>query len=253
MEQAKFSANIGLLWQELPFIERINRAGEAGFRAVEFHDHAQRECREEVEAALDRHGLGLISLNTFMGDTFGRAAIPGLEPVARKDIDEAIHTAEFLDAQAIHVLAGCDQSNDAHDVFVRNLEYALTQTDKMILIEPISKSSVHGYFLHSISHAGKIIEMISHPRLKIMFDCFHMRHETNDIAKAFEKNLRHIGHVQIASYPERHEPEDGQIAYSSLIPSIVRLGYEGWFGCEYFPRDCVENGLRWMDKFGTGE
>ena len=245
--QTKFSANLGLLWRELPFVERIHRAGNFGFRAVEFHDQAQESDLDEVQAALNQHDLQVISLNSQMGETFGKAARPADEIAARHEIKAAIQMADYLDAGAVHVLAGCTQDDAANDVFSSNLVYALDNTDKVILIEPIS--NIGGYFLNSLPQAVEILKSVSHPRLKIMFDCFHIRHEYEDIGEQFERHQLDIGHVQIASFPDRQEPFDGAVNYSRLLPAIVEVGYDGWFGCEYVPQTSVESGISWMESY----
>ncbi|MEM7068464.1 MAG: TIM barrel protein [Pseudomonadota bacterium] len=247
MTEIRFSANLGLLWRDLPFIERMQAAGANGFKAVEFHDHAQREDLAEVKSALDAHNLELVSLNVKMSGCFGKAAIPGSQNLAQADILEAVNAADVLGAEAIHVLSGCTQESSALEVFVDNLAFALENTDKTILIEPIA--NIPGYFLNSLSFAVDIIERISNPQLKIMFDCFHVRHKHQDLIAEFNGIRNLIGHVQIASYPNRNEPIDGKICYSRLIPEMIDAGYEGRFGCEYFSTSSVEDGLGWMKQF----
>ncbi|MEM9278195.1 MAG: TIM barrel protein, partial [Pseudomonadota bacterium] len=138
MPDFKFSANTGFLWCELPFPERIRKAGEFKFDAVEFHDEAQRHDLNTIAGLLEEHDLPLISMNTGMGENFGTAALPGCEQETKSAIDAAITTAETLGAHAIHVLSGCAHGKEARKTFVSSLTYALERTTKTILIEPIS-------------------------------------------------------------------------------------------------------------------
>ncbi len=42
-------------------------------------------------------------------------------------------------------------------------------------------------------------------------------------------------HIQIASLPDRHEPDEGEINHPWLCALLDKTGYDGWIGCEYIP------------------
>ena len=241
----KFSANTGFLWRDRPFLERIRLAAKHGFDGVEFHDEAQDTNLSELQDVLAKTGLPVISLNTRKGGTFGCAAIPSEAAQARREIDEAIRIAEAIHARNIHVLAGCcveDQSSV--NAFVSNLKYALEQTNANILIEPISPKAVGGYFLSNLKLTKLILKATDNPRLKIMFDLFHVKElSTRGLYDEFAELQEHVGHIQVSSYPGRNEPID-QIA---LLKKFHRNGYSSWLGCEFVPKTTVEAGLHWRD------
>ena len=242
-----FSANLGFLWKELPFLDRIRRASEYGFGAVEFHDQAQGADRAELKAVLAETGLPVVGLNVRMGDTAGCAAIPGSGDQARQDIADAIEVAEDIGAGAIHVLAGKVEGNEARAAYLQTLRHAVEQTSLTILIEPICRAAMPGYFLNTIEQAAEIIAEIGNPRLKIMFDCFHVQTESGSVLKRFKIHLGQIGHVQIASTPDRAEPFPGELDYRILLPAFRKAGYLGAFGCEYHPHGRTEDGLAWRE------
>jgi hydroxypyruvate isomerase len=66
-----------------------------------------------------------------------------------------------------------------------------------------------------------------------------------------------MAHVQIADNPGRHEPGTGEIHYRHLFDWLDEIGYSGWVGCEYKPRNAqpggTEAGLGWMHAFQAGE
>jgi hydroxypyruvate isomerase len=245
-ERYPLSANTGFLWRDLPFLDRIDRAAAAGFDAVEFHDEAQHAEPAALAGTLERCGLPLLSLNTRMGMTLGSAALPGDR--ARREIDEAAALASRLGARAIHVLPGLTEAPEARAIFEANLRHALAATDRMVLIEPISPAAIPGYFLNDLDTAAAIIDSIGHPRLRILFDTFHVAATEGDVGRAFARHARRIGHVQIASYPGRAEPDEDTLA---LLPAMRAAGYAGVFGCEYRARGPVEAGLGWRDALTT--
>ena len=65
-------------------------------------------------------------------------------------------------------------------------------------------------------------------------------------------NLDRIGHIQIASVPDRSEPDHGAVDYPDLLRRIDELGYEGHIGAEYRPRGTTDEGLGWMAAIATG-
>ena len=246
----RFSANTGFLWKEKPFAERLRAASDAGFDAVEFHDEAQSADLTQIRDILAETGLSVCSLNVRMGETAGCAALPGHENQARRDVDIALRVAELLDVGAVHVLAGRTEATSNRRAFIRVLKHALESSDRTILIEPISRVAMESYFLRNIDMAAEILEEVAHPRLKIMFDCFHVEMESGHAATRFARHAAQIGHVQISSVPDRTEPRvTERLDVVALVRQIQHAGYEGAFGCEYRPRSSVEAGLNWRAAF----
>jgi 2-dehydrotetronate isomerase len=108
-----------------------------------------------------------------------------------------------------------------------------------------------GYFLNTQAEAHAIREEVAEPNLKIQMDFYHAQIVEGDLLMTFKKYFDHIGHVQIAGVPDRHEPDEGEVNYSYLLRMLDEMGYAGWIGCEYRPRRGTEEGLRWMDSFAS--
>ncbi len=117
------------------------------------------------------------------------------------------------------------------------------------MIEPVCEEQLPGYFLRTIDQAAAIIDTIDHPRLKIMFDCYHIYKESGDLVKNFTNHAHKVGHIQIAAAENRAEPFPGVLDFSHILPEFKRLGYPGAFGCEYRPSGSTESGLNWRDPF----
>ncbi len=233
----RFSANTGFLYKDLPFLDRIRAAAAAGFDAVEFHDEAQAADPAALAAALAETGLPVCGLNIRMGGTSGCAAIPGAEAEARADIDAAVAVAAAVGAGAIHVLSGrtTGEGEAARACLIGNLRHALDRFPGTILIEPLCRAAMPGYFLNDLDQALGILAEVDHPRLKILFDCFHIETEHGACLDRFLAAAPHVGHVQIASVPGRNDPTEGTLDYAALLPRMVEAGYTGPFGCEYRP------------------
>ncbi len=241
----RFSANLGFLFKDLPVADRIRAARAAGFDAVEFHDEVQSADRDALCAALKETGLPVCGINIRMGDTAGCAAIPGAEAAFRRDLDAAQAAAQAVGAPALHVLAGKTDGPTAAEVYRRNLRHALDATDLVILIEPICRAAMPGYFLHDLDQAQAVLDEIAHPRLRIMFDCFHIEMEHGDCLARLRRHAGAIGHVQIASVPDRAEPDGGTLDLGQVLMTLRDQGYGGAIGCEYRPQRA---GFDWLQR-----
>ncbi|MEX0346399.1 MAG: hydroxypyruvate isomerase family protein [Rhizobiaceae bacterium] len=251
----RFSANLGFLWKELALPDAIRAAGVCGFDAVECH-WPYDTAPKDVIAALDDTGLSMLGLNTAPGEVkqgeFGLSAIPGREPEARDKIDQAIAYAGATGTKSVHVMAGNSEGSGAHDTFCTNLDHACARAAKHdinILIEPLNHRDVPDYFLKTADQAISIISQLGHPNLKMMFDCYHLQIIAGDVIGQFHRCLPHIGHVQIASVPDRGPPGGGELNYRQVLGEIATAGWTRPIGAEYRPAGTTEASLSWLAGF----
>jgi hydroxypyruvate isomerase len=148
-------------------------------------------------------------------------------------------------------LSGKTETLKGSDAYLDSLRFALHHTRLRILIEPICREQMPGYFLNSIEQAAGILAEIGNPRLKILFDCYHIHHEGGSVLERFRTYADLIEHVQIASSQNRSEPFPSQLDYRFLLPRFQSAGYHGPFGCEYRPHGRTEDGLAWREMFTT--
>jgi hydroxypyruvate isomerase len=255
----KFAANIAYLFTERPLIERFAAAAAAGFKAVELqfpYDHAP----SAVKAELEKHGLTQLGLNSPPGreGEFGVAALPGRERDWDASFQQALDYAVAIGGSAVHCLAGKvppEQRPAAERTFIANLTRAADLAkgkNITLLIEPINAIDRPNYFLNRVEHAADIIEKVGRPNVKIQFDFYHVQIVGGDLIRRFEKHQSFVGHVQIASVPDRHEPDEGEISYPAIFDALDRFGWTGWTACEYRPRARTEDGLGWGRAYGIG-
>ena len=224
----KFYANTGFLFPDLPFADRIRAAAAAGFDGVEFHDEVQRHDAPAIADLLAETGLQMGGLNIRMGEHAGCAALAGHEAAFVADMKAAHAAAETVGAPAIHVLAGRGQTDRA--TYLANLHRALDLTDRMLLIEPISRGAMSDYHLATLSDALVVIGHIASPRIRVMFDWFHIAAAEGQAAAlaALPIHRALVGHVQAASYPARTEPD------ADIIAATAGAGFSA-IGLEYRP------------------
>ena len=133
--------------------------------------------------------------------------------------------------------------------FIDNLGLAakkLAQHGLTLVIEPINTRDMPGYFLNYQAQAHAIREEVGEPNLKVQMDFYHAQIMEGDLSMTFKKYFEHIGHIQIASVPARHEPDEGEVNFPHLYKLLDETGYAGYVGCEYRPRGKTEEGLNWI-------
>ncbi len=256
----RFSANLGFLWPGLPLLERIDRAAEAGFRAIELHWPYETPA-EAVRAACRRHGLKLLGVNTVVGNAdrgdFGLGALAGREAEFQAAIDQSLAFCRASGATAIHAMAGKVPAQDqdvAREVFRENLKHAVKKVAKegvTLLLEPINPNDAPDYFYSTVGDAVSLIEEIGSESIRLMFDVYHVARTEGQVIARLRRNHKVIGHVQIAAVPSRAEPDEGEISYPAIFAELDALGYDGWVGCEYRPRGSTEAGLGWVKALGA--
>ncbi len=255
----RFSANIGFLWADRRLLARIEAAARAGFRAVEMHWPYDVPATE-VAATLRQHSLTLLGINTAAGNFAagerGLGAVPGRERDFEATLDQAVEYCRHSGARAIHVMAGNvpeSERRDARATFAANLRAAVAKAAPhglTLLLEPLNRVDNPGYFYSTLEEATSLIEELGLPSLKLQFDIYHVARSEGDVLRKLERYLPLIGNVQIAAVPSRAEPDEGEIAYRTVLESVDALGYSGWVGCEYRPRGDTDAGLHWMSTIG---
>jgi hydroxypyruvate isomerase len=252
----KFAANLSMMFTEVPFAERFAAAARAGFKGVEFlfpyeltpADAAARLRGNGLENALFNMPPG-----NFAAGERGIASLPGREAEFRAGVAKALEYAQALGTPVLHAMAGllpagADRAR-YRAVYVENLRFAAAEMAKhglMLVIEPINTRDIPGYFLNTQAEAHAIREEIGAPNLKVQMDLYHAQIVEGDLAVKLKKYMANVGHIQIASVPDRHEPDEGEVNYPYLFALIDELGYAGWIGCEYRPRGRTEDGLAWF-------
>lgn len=248
----RFAANLTFLFKELPFLDRIEAAAEAGFEAVEvlfpYDDPVTQVTRQ-----LTRTGLPMVLFNmpppNWTGGDRGFAAIPGAEDRFRRDFKRALRFAERLKPQHIHIMAGAAEGAGARNTFIHNLAWAAEQAPgQSLTIEPLNPVDMPGYFLNDFELAAVVLAEVDAPNLGLQFDTYHAQMLTGDAGRCWA-TYRHLArHIQVGSAPGRHEPDTGDFDHAAFFAALDAQGYDGYVSGEYNPRGRTEDGLGWIRR-----
>lgn len=255
----RFAANLSTLYGEFPLLARPLAAAQDGFKALEVQFPYEASIAD-WRASLTTAGVPLMLCNAPPGipaaGEFGLAGLPGREDDFRRSMDTALEYATALGPRLMHVMAGMVASDDDRpaqwDVYRQNLAWAAAHAAPhgiTLLVEALNARDRPGYLLGRQEDALRLCEEVRAPNLRIQFDLYHCQIAQGDVAEHLQRALPHLGHIQIAGTPLRHEPDDGDLDTAGLLALIDTLGYDGWVGCEYVPRAGTRAGLGWMAAY----
>jgi hydroxypyruvate isomerase len=265
----RFAANLSMLYNEHGFLDRFAAAAADGFDAVEYLFPYAFD-RAELAARLQAHGLTQALFNAPPGDfeagERGLACLPDREEDFRRGfVEQALPYAQALGCRRVHVMAGLAPAGVAREAlaacYEANLAWAARQAAPhgvAVLIEPINTRDIPGYFLNRQDQAHALVRRIGAANLQVQMDLYHCQIVEGDLAMKLRDYLfgGQVGHLQIAGVPERHEPDLGELNYPYLFELIDALGWAGFVGCEYRPRDTrpggTSAGLGWLRDWRAG-
>lgn len=260
MSAPKFSANLSMMFQEVPFMERFAAAAKAGFKAVEFmfpYDYPLADLQD----ALSSNGLDLVLINLPAGDFAsgerGIAGNPARQSEFRAGVDRAIEYAQGLGVKQVNCLVGKTWSDvpmaEQRRVMVENLRFAaeaLAAKNIRLLVEPLNSRDVPGFFLDTTTKVFSILDEVAHPNAYLQYDVYHAQRMEGELTGILKENLPRISHIQIADNPGRHQPGTGEINYRWLLAEFLAMGYTGYIGLEYVPMPDSIGSLGWLRDYG---
>ncbi|MBN1441488.1 MAG: TIM barrel protein [Planctomycetes bacterium] len=101
-----------------------------------------------------------------------------------------------------------------------------------------------GYFGNDIDLCIELARRVGSPRMKVLFDIYHVQIMNGDIIRRLRASKDFIGHIHTAGVPGRGEIDETQeINYPAVMRAILEIGYEGFVAQEFIPT--------WPDKLAA--
>jgi len=226
-EAAKIGYAAVELWGrgKAPFDEICDLAGEHGLRVAsmsghatlqdgmnkrENHDRIEQELLESIEIAAERDIPGLIC---FSGNRYDKS-----------------------DEECIDIIAECfDRVKKTAEEKGVNLNIELLN----------SKVNHPGYQCDHTSFGAAVCDRVGSPRVKLLYDIYHMQIMEGDLIRTIRDNIQHIGHFHTAGNPDRRDmDEDQEIYYPAVMRAIAEADYAYYVGHEFSPKGDPIDALR---------
>jgi len=93
-----------------------------------------------------------------------------------------------------------------------------------------------GYQGDYVEYCMEIVRQVGSPRMKLLFDIYHVQIMQGDLVTRIQEHQDYIGHYHVAGNPGRHEPDENQeINYRCVMKAIAETGFSGYVGQEFLP------------------
>ncbi len=238
------------LRHDMTLDDLYREAAAIGFAATELWDRD--ETFEEVVAAARRHGLVVASM-------IGHSSLPdGLNKRSNHERIESELVAS-IDVAARNGIPGliCFSGNrqpyqselEAIDATADGLKRVARHAEQKgvnLNLELLNSKVNHpGYQCDHTAWGVAVCERVGSPRVKLLYDIYHMQIMEGDVIRTIRENIRWIGHFHTAGNPGRNDLDNTQeLNYAGICRAIAGTGYELYVGHEFRPKGDLVEALR---------
>lgn len=232
---------MGWCFNPMPTMELARHCKSMGLVAMEGvdakHYRAIRELGLEV-SLVGSHGFAKGPVN------------PEYHAECKQKLLNGIDLAVEFGAPGVITFTGMTEKHIDRDQSIRNcirlwkevIGYAEQKKVNLILEHLNSRDDSHpmkghpGYFGDDVELCLDLIKQIGSPRMKLLFDIYHVQIMHGDVIRRIRNHHEYIGHYHTAGNPGRCELDNRQeLNYPAIMNAIVDAGYEGYVAQEFIP------------------
>ncbi|MGQ9553637.1 MAG: hydroxypyruvate isomerase family protein [Anaerolineae bacterium] len=223
---------------------------EIGYAAVELWSRG--DDFEEVVELAKKHKLVVASMS-------GHNSLPdGLNKRSNHArIEDELKTS--IDLAAKHGIPGVICFSGNRQPYMTEIEAIEAVADGLKRVAPYaekkgvnlnmellnSKVDHPGYQCDHTAWGVAVCERVNSPRVKLLYDIYHMQIMEGDVIRTIRENIKWIGHFHTAGNPGRRDMDDTQeLNYAGICRAIAATGYEYYVGHEFIPKGDLIEALR---------
>ncbi|MBE6829994.1 MAG: AP endonuclease [Ruminococcaceae bacterium] len=263
----KRSANLEVLYTELPWRERFSQAKRDGFDSIEFWDWDNKDL-DEVKRLLSENQLKISAMS---GDKYASMCDPEHQKeyveFVKKSIGAAqkincpvlvVHSNELLSGPKAYAKDPFPQYSDTVKICtmfdtLKKLSPYAEEAGITLVLEALNVVVDHiGNFLTSTQMSAEITSLVGSPNVKILYDAYHMYLNEGKICETLSKYIDSVGYIHIADAPGRGEPGTGTIHYRQVFQHLKKIGYDRTVGFELIPQNGTETAVRAIMESSRG-
>jgi len=221
----------------LPFEEKCKILQRIGFKGMDLPTAAQ-------VPVIKQYGLAPAMMTLTTGTSFTDGLIRKerhdmIETATKASIDQAV----TLGCSHIIMLPGekrgmspQEGADNAVAIFNRLKGYAeqkgVTLSMEITNSKVVADARTDQVFNH-LAWGIDICKRVNSPRVKIVFDCYHVQIADGDLVRNLRDNFDHIAHIHVAGVPTRADLDDTQeVNWRFVANAIADLGYTGYVALE---------------------
>ncbi len=247
-----FAVNLDTWFKQVPFEQRFALAKKLGFTAIEYWSVDRKNTGGKAETwrkQADDNGLSL----TQFAPAWPNFADPANIPALLKVTEQAIADARVLNCTQFTVTGHALVDGMSREAQLAGYTAGLMRMAPLLeaagvtaLVEPFNRVNHLNHLLNGSQPALPMVRSVNSPRVKLLWDFYHMQLEDGDLIEKFNAGADQVAHVQIGDVPGRHQPGTGEINHANLLRAVRAAGYKGKIGLEFMPLD--QNDAKAVDE-----
>ena len=223
-------------YQQIPLDEFCVKAAQMGLKAIDLLGP------EEFEVPR-RYGL-VCSMGYAGGGEIGNA-LNRLENHAaiEESFRKSIPMAEKAGVPNVITFSG-NRKGMSDDEGVRNTITGLNRVKKIaedhgvnICLELLNSKVDHkDYMCDHTAWGVRVVEAVNSPRVKLLYDIYHMQIMEGDLIRTIQQNIQWLGHFHTGGVPGRHELDNTQeVQWDGVMRGILGANFQGYVAHEFMP------------------
>jgi len=237
-----YAVNLDTWFKQVPFEQRFALAKQHNFKFIEFWsvDRGNGTKASALRALCDANGLSV----TQFAPAWPNFADPAKLPDLLKTTETAIADARTLGCTQFTVTGHALIEGMSREAQLAGYLAGLIRMAPMLeaagmtaLVEPFNRVNHLNHLLNGSQPGLPMVRAVNSPRVKLLWDFYHMQLEDGDLIEKFTAGAEQVAHVQIGDVPGRHQPGSGEINHANLIKAVRAAGYRGKIGLEFMPLD----------------
>jgi hydroxypyruvate isomerase len=225
-------------YRQIPLPEFCRRAKQIGLVAI--------DLLQPAEWPVVRDG-GLICSMGYPADRSDFIATGfndrGNHPILLRELERTIPEAARAGVPNVIAMFGnrggrSDADAIANCVAGLNRIKALAEEHRVtVCVELLNSKVDHKDYQGDRTAFGvEVVKGVASPRVKLLYDIYHMQIMEGDVVRTIRDNIQWIGHFHTGGVPGRHEINDTQeLNYRAVARAIADLGFQGYVAHEFVP------------------
>jgi hydroxypyruvate isomerase len=237
-----YAINLDTWCKQVAFEQRFALARKLGFRTIEFWtvDRGNATKASDIRKLADDNGLSVTQFAPAWPNFADETKLPDLLKVT----EQAIADARVLGCTKFTVTGHALVEGMTREAQLAGYTAGLMRMAPLLesagvtgLVEPFNRVNHQGHLLNGSQPALPMVRSVNSPRVKLLWDFYHMQLEDGDLIEKFTAGADQVAHVQIGDVPGRHQPGTGEVHHANLLRAVRAAGYRDKIGLEFMPLD----------------
>ena len=235
-----YAINLDTWCKQVPFEQRFGLAHKLGFKTIEFWtvDRGNGTKASDIKKLVDDNGLEVTQFAPAWPNFADQTKLSELLQVT----EQAIADAKVLGCTKFTVTGHSLVEGMSREAQLAGYTTGLMRMAPLLesatvtgLVEPFNRVNHLNHLLNGSQPALPIVRSVNSPRVKLLWDFYHMQLEDGDLIEKFTAGTDQVAHVQIGDVPGRHQPGTGEVNHVNLLRAVRAAGYRDKIGLEFMP------------------